>query len=390
MNIKLIICFCSALYLVGCQSTRPATSLTPPDILNKTPFEQHDVESVEEIFTLSPEIIEQFHQSIHHSPDAKIMTRELLSFIFESSTNKLNYVSGSTLTANQTFSQQNANCLSLSILAHSLAEEIGLDSRFQRVYIPEYWALDQGFNMLTGHVNLKINRHTFESQDGVTRFYNYSDSLTVDFDPNSREQGFPTQFIDKSVIAAMFYNNKGAQALVNQQYDRAFSYFKAGINIAPNYSGSWGNVGILFKLNNQFDAAEKAYQFAIQLDENNNTAKGNLAILFSQTGREEQAVVIQRDLEQKRQSNPYYHIAKGNEAYIHNEYQVAMRHYRKALTLDKKSHESYFGLARSYYQLGDTKLAERYLKQAHKSAQFSFDIERYQSKLSHFSAAINY
>ncbi|OUL59451.1 tetratricopeptide repeat protein [Pseudoalteromonas ulvae] len=390
MNIKLFICFCSVIYLAGCQSTSPSAPLTPPDILNNVSFEHQPVESVEEIFSLSPEIINQFHQSIHHTPDAKIITRELLTFIFESSTNKLNYVSGSTLTANQTFSQQNANCLSLSILAHALAEELGLDSRFQRVYIPEYWALDQGFNMLTGHVNLKINRQAFESQDGVTRFYNYADSLTVDFDPNSREQGFPTQFIDKSVIAAMFYNNKGAQALVNQQYDRAFSYFKAGIDIAPHYSGSWGNVGILFKLNNQYSAAEQAYQFAIKLDEDNNTAKGNLAILLSLTGREEQAKVIQDELELKRQSNPYYHIAKGNEAYIHNEYQMAMRHYRKALTLDKKSHESYFGLARSYYQLGDTKLAERYLKQAHKSARFSFDIERYQSKLSHLSAAINY
>ena len=32
----------------------------------------------------------------------------------------------------------------------------------------------------------------------------------------------------------------------------------------------------------------------------------------------EQAQVIKRELDTKRQSNPYYHISKGNEAYVQN------------------------------------------------------------------------
>ena len=82
-------------------------------------------------------------------------TKRLLHFLLENGDASLSYQSGATLTANQAYENLNANCLSLSILAYSLADYLGLEGQFQKVHIPEYWALDNGFNLLTGHINLK-------------------------------------------------------------------------------------------------------------------------------------------------------------------------------------------------------------------------------------------
>ena len=107
------------------------------------------------------------------------------------------------------------------------------------------------------------------------------------------------------------------------------------------------------------------------------------------TDRIEQAQVIKRELDAKRQSNPYYHIAKGNEAYVQKFYREAISYYKKSTELDRKLHEPYFGLARSFYQLGDYKKAKRYLKSAKKNAFFIEDINSYQGKINSLNAMVN-
>ena len=66
------------------------------------------------------------------------------------------------------------------------------------------------------------------------------------------------------------------------------------------------------------------------------------------------------------------------------QYSQALAH-RKARELDGRMHESYFGLARTYYLMGDIKAARKHLTMAHQRAQFKYDKERYRGKL----AALN-
>jgi len=377
--------------LFGCASTISSkpTSAPPLAIFNhQTQFTDFKVETFEEIFILSDELKTQLVEHIPTKKPSMDTAKSLLHFIFNSANNHLDYQSGATLTANQTFKQQNANCLSLSIMAFSMAEHLGLEAHFQRVFIPEYWALENGFNLLTSHINLKL---LFDQTrfDGVQRLYDISDGVVVDFDANSRKEKFKTKEITKLTVAAMFYNNKGAIAMVNGRYNEAYHYLKSATHIASDYSPAWGNLGILFRINNQNNNAELAYQYALDLDPANNTAKGNLGILFELTERTELAAIIKNELDAKRQNNPYYHIAKGNEAYVQKFYREAITHYKKSAELDRKLHEPYFGLARSFYQLGDYKKAKRYLKSAKKNAFFIEDINSYQGKINSLNAMVN-
>ena len=217
--------------------------------------------------------------------------------------------------------------------------------------------------------------------------YDFGNDVTVDFNPESRKHKFRTQVIDKNLITAMFYNNKGAQAMLNANYDSAYSYFTKAVELSPLYSSSFVNLGVLYRIHGDLALAEKAYQYASVLEPSNLTAKGNLAIVYDLTNRSELAEGIRKNLEAKRATNPYYAIAKGNEAYHQGDYQHAIALYKNAVKLDNQLHESYFGLAKSYYMLGQQERAENALIKAKRSALFDSDIARYNSKLEMLSRA---
>ena len=269
-------------------------------------------------------------------------------------------------------------------MSYSLAEHLGLSTQFQRVHIPEYWDQSQGYSLLTGHVNLVESQPIRRMQNSTIYLFEPT-SITVDFDPNSRRQKFKTSKISKDRITAMFYNNKGAMHMIKGQYDHAYSYFKSAIQSDPGYSGTWGNLGILYRINNMYDLAKKTYKHALLIEPNNKTVLGNTAKLLRITNRDDEAEKIELFLEMKRKNNPYYMIVKGNEAFSENKLNQALFFYNEARKLDKKMHDSYFGLAKVYYQLGNLSRAERYLKQAIKFSEFAHDKKRYEGKLASFN-----
>ncbi|MCF7518498.1 MULTISPECIES: tetratricopeptide repeat protein [Pseudoalteromonas] len=367
-------------FLSACNSTADKP-LSPPNALTQIEdFNILEIESQKDIFTLTPTIKERLDMSFPEGQRSIRSAKRLMQFLLDNGDESLSYQSGATLTAAQAYNDLNANCLSLSILAYSLAEHLGLYGQFQKVHIPEYWALNNGFNLLTGHINLRVKERG-KQLTNLRVIYPQERALVIDFDPNSRQESFKTSYIDKARITAMFYNNKGAAAMLNESYDLAYSYFTGAIKVDPKYSGAWGNLGVLLRLTNHFKQAEAAYLHAIDLDVNNHTALGNLALIYKLTNREKEGEDILTRLDKKRQSNPYYHISLGNDAYAAARYQDALKHYKKARSLNIKLHDSDFGLAKTYYQLGDLKLARKYLISANNKADFDHDKKRYESKL---------
>lgn len=387
MYFKALFLALGCLYLVGCNSTNTQLPAPPSAVIDNANFAFSPVESQYEIFYISPQLRSKLLKGIDTEADKLNLARELVSFIFFSSETSLDYQAGATLTAEQTFVTKDANCLSLSILAYSLAQELGLQAEFQQVFIPEYWANQGGYSLLTGHVNLKLRTITNRRNQDGTIIYDFGNDVTVDFNPESRKHKFRTAVIDKNLITAMFYNNKGAQALLNADYNKAYSYFVSAAKISPEYSSSYVNLGVLYRIHGNLELAEQAYEFASLVEPNNLTAQGNLAIVYDLTKRETRANEIRRIIEAKRSDNPYYAIAKGNEAYLQGEYSLAVKLYKDAVKLDNQLHESYFGLAKSYYMLGQLERAENALTKAKHSAFFESDRVRYSSKLEMLSSA---
>lgn len=368
----------SCLYLSACSTS---VREPPPLMLaNHSTFNRIMVETQQDIFKLNKNITTELDTHLTSKRNVQHLANSILSFLLKNGDNSLTYQSGATLSASQTYQNLNANCLSLSILAYSLADYLGVKARFQKVHIPEYWAMTKGVNLLTGHINLSIENTSIHSLP-ATMIYQRDKHLTIDFDPNIRKQHFKTSPISKAFVTAMFYNNKGALALVNKNYNLAYSYFSAAVEAAPLYSAGWGNLGIVFRQLNYLKEAEQAYNYALLLDKNNHTAMGNLAVLYTLSNRAQKGQRILKQLNEKRQANPYYHISLGNTELALKNYMLALKHFKTAYKLDAHLHESYFGLARAYYLTGNITLAKKYMQLAGVNAEFNHDKTRYKNKL---------
>jgi len=317
------------------------------------------VETEEEVFMLDDEMIQMVENFLNINKNDQIKAKQLLKQIFSSEKISLSYSSNANLTAREAFHSQKANCMSLTIMAYALAKRAKLNINFQQVDVPEYWVRNGQYNLLTGHINLLVNPRN------PRKYIVYgNDSIQIDFDPYAIKQSFPRKVISKKTVLAMFYNNKGGQAIVEGKYNIAYQYLKAATSTDTMLSSAWGNLAVLYRLTGYLPEAEDTYRYAIAINHNNLTSLTNLAKLLRSQQKNEEADEIESILLQKRINNPYYHAVLADEAYYQHDYLNALKHYKKALHLSNKIHEIYFGIAKVYYQMNRLSDAERALKKA--------------------------
>lgn len=318
------------------------------------------IESEDEIFALNDDMRAMVASKLANERDSRKKTIKLLKHFFSSEQTRLAYNAGANVIASQAYQNKEANCLSLTIMAYALAKEADLDVAFQSVNIPEYWVRNGRVNMLTGHVNLRVLKK--KSPNKIV-FLERSIS-EIDFDPFVVKRSFSKKVINKNTVIAMFYNNKGANAMVDGNYVTAYAYLKAATEIDSEFSSAWGNLGILYRFSGFEQQAIKTYQHAINLNQKNLTAMSNLSMLLHGNGEYEQAKKLDTIIMRQRANNPYYYALLADEKFYIGAYGEAIHHYRKAIKLNKNIHEFYFGLAKVYYMLDEVEKAQRYLKKA--------------------------
>jgi Flp pilus assembly protein TadD len=348
------------LLLSACQSTLLATHKTFyldeafPDYQNIA------IETSNDIFSLDDEMLAMVEKKLKPERDIKVRASKLLHHIFKKEDKSLAYSTNANLTAREAYQSNTANCMSLTILAYVLAKEANLTVNFQSIDIPEYWVRNGQYSMLTGHVNLLITKPKSPSK------FVFLDNglLEIDFDPFAIKKSFPKKIISKERILAMFYNNKGAQFLANNSYDEAYAYLKAATEADPGFSSVWGNMGILYRVTGHSLFAENTYRYAVELNKDNLTALKNLSMLLGWQGKLEEMSRIDRELLIKRINNPFYHALLADEASFNGDNEKAVKHYKRAIKLDKKNHEFYYGLAKVYYRMSSFVLAKKAIRTA--------------------------
>ena len=378
-----VISLCSGLVvtlLSGCQtnSYHPYRN-TPVPLVSETIFDGEPlaIESEHDIFALPTDAVKTVRKIVANSPSTALRTKNILRFILSYADNGLLYDNSNTRTASETLLYGKANCLSLSILTYSLAQEVGIDATFQDVLIPEYFTSEFNQTWLNGHVNLRLKR----SPNKTVTTINFANDIIVDFDPYSLKQQFPVMQISANRIVAMFYNNKAAVYYAENNMVQAYRYFKAAAIIDPKFAVTWSNLGILYRHHGLLAEAEAAYLHSLGLAQNSINTKANLAHLYRIKGDATKATILETQVHNQRKNNPYFYIMLGAEALLKNSYSTAVKHYKKAITLDRTNHEAYFGLAKSYYLLGKPLQAAIEMEKAQQFAPAAQDKLRYQSKL---------
>ena len=230
--------------MLGCASTTPVVAKNPYPALHDHLFPSYasfPIETEEEVFALEEDAQLFVDEAVFESGGKTTNVKGLISSIFDHSEMGLLYRSNANSVASETFYNRSANCLSLSIMTYAMAQHAGYDATFYEVDIPEYWTRRDGFSFLNGHVNLTIN----VPKDPLVTNIGPS-SADVDFDPQMIRTHFPRVPVTKRLVLSMFYNNKGADALIANSYTRAYSYFRTAAVLSPELQQSWVNLGVLY------------------------------------------------------------------------------------------------------------------------------------------------
>jgi tetratricopeptide (TPR) repeat protein len=375
---KILSLLLTAIILLGCQTTQEI-SVGHKTLLFDHAFEGFEnvsIESEQEIFALNDEAKAFAKSAVKGIFKPKDQIQALVQHIFSRSDLNLLYRTQANTVANQTFQNRAANCLSMSIMTYALANELGFGVRFQDIKIPEYWTIREGQSLLNGHINLQIL-----PRPNRDRIQFITHGFEVDFDAQATRRHFPKTLLGLSQVVAMFHNNNGADALIKKHYLNAYAHFRAALVKYPNLSAVLVNLGYLYRLTGHYELAERAYLRAIKKDKNHLTAWRNLSHLYRYMGQHKKAADIINRVTRKRSSNPFFYVNMGDKAFQKQQWQVALGHYRQALKLDRRSHEVFFGLGKTYFELGNIQRSYYYLKLAKKKSRTEQQQAKYQGKI---------
>lgn len=125
-------------------------------------------------------------------------------------------------------------------------------------------------HLLLGELYLSMQRNDEAEQEMLK---------AKDLDPTPEEQ--------TSIEAAL-----GNIAMRRERMDEAISHFQRVVELNPDYSGIWFNLGFAHRLLGDFDAAELDYQHAIQQEPHDIRPYSELTAIYMNTNKERQARAI--------------------------------------------------------------------------------------------------
>ena len=275
----------------------------------------------------------------------------LQQLLFDEQYLNIQYSDVRTLTAEEVFELRWGNCLSVMNLYVAMARYAGLDAKFQTVKVQPSWDKRGGMLVINQHIN-------------ATGRFSVRREYVVDFTPEIALQQLTSHVVSDEHARALYFNNLGVESLIEGEYQQSLKFFKNALWIAPQLSIAWGNLGTAYNRLQNFSFAEYSYQMAFYNDTSNASAVNNLARFYDARGDHGRANEYRRAIAQFTRKNPYYHFAKGGEAFFEDDFSLARKHFRQALRLKKSEPDFYIALAKTYMALGSERLAEGLLASA--------------------------
>ena len=271
---------------------------------------------------------------------AKRRLKELRRLLFSPEFFSIEYQSGVTKTAVETYQSRSGNCLSMTNLFIAMARYSGIDAHYHLVSARPTWDQSGSTLIWTRHIN----------STGVLR---NGDRYILDFLPQLRAIRDEMEIVSDQYAQAIYYNNLGAEAILSQQFEKALGYLRLALNIEPQMADVWNNMGATQNRLKRADLAKASFQQAILLDAFNNTAMSNLSRIYFAEGSVELGNYFADKVARYRKKNPYYRYARAKSALLAQDYIKAREELDAAIRLKKDEADFYDALAEVYDGLGD-------------------------------------
>jgi len=378
----------SMLVLSACAIV-PAPNITekppaPPIIKNLYIVPSQPTVALSDIYTIDDIQKKQFLSLYNSSSYLNLLPNKRISRYLQENLGEFSFFAD-TLTANESLTRKQGNCLSMAIVTKALAELVNVEAQFELVATPPLYQKAGDVILISQHVRTLL----FDPKPGELPGYDPLWRSFIRFDYFSAGQSYRLRKVDELEFHTMYYTNKAAEALGRNEDALAFWYARQSLLISQSEPQTINILAMIHNRAGQEDYAEKLYQYGLKYSGENFELLHNYHQLLTDSNRLDEANVIEKRLRKYEDPNPYKWIDMGDKEYLAKNFSSAIYYYKKANKMANYLHEGYAGIAKAHYSLGNLRSAKRAIKKAIKNTHNQDLAEVYRSQYESFQKHSN-
>ncbi|MEJ6473711.1 hypothetical protein [Pseudoalteromonas piscicida] len=358
MKLWLVIFICTG--LLGCNTTSEIKKHLKQEVdvitmFNHALFIPQPVLSEQAIFSLPEHEAQAIQHYVERYKNSNMTKDEILGNFLQAKVANFSY-DGATLIAQEALSQQAGNCISLAILSQAYANILGVETRYAKVDSFPMYQKNRHFVLTSSHFKTKLITSTKAQKDGSILLM--SGGTVIDYFPN-QDSVFSGNARYEDLVAK-FYANQAVSALLEVNYNMAYSLLSSALEYAPTDPEIINIAALLHKHAGDRASAKRIYDYAIQ----HRLTSTNLLLNYLSYIPADQVALrdtIQKQLEQSPAS-PFDTLSLAS-SYIEKQRYIKAKQLIEPLLLN------YHYLPEVYVELG--KIA--YLEKRYEAASHYFD-----------------
>ena len=293
--------------------------------------------------------LEAFAREVAGSGSMFERLTRLQNALFDRSLFTIDQEARETLTAVEAFRARRGNCVSFTNLFLALARSLGIQLQAGLVHQRESSERKEDLVLVYTHMV------------AVVRFV--KGFAIYDFYAASERRGAEIRLVDDIVLTGILQSNRGVSALRSRDYPLALARFNDAVRLAPQFTGAWGNLGLVqWKLGAPREALE-SFRRALAIDSREPTVLHNLAALYLSEGNEASARAALAAADSSTVS-AHTLIVRGDLDLSAGNVKGALRSYRQARSVAPKSTDPLVAISRAEMIRGNRDAAREALEKA--------------------------
>ncbi|MBE0369909.1 tetratricopeptide repeat protein [Pseudoalteromonas aurantia] len=364
--------------LIGCTSTELPSSTEPQDpssLFNHSLFNEQAVIPEADIFLLPTAEQVQFHAYHQDALTKGVREDRIIANYLNTKLNEFTY-DGATLSAAQTLVQDEGNCISLAILTQAYANLIDVETSFREVAsIPVYKKTERTL-LVSNHFKTKLFAPDDNPEGWISAI---RPGTVIDYFPAQDIYFVSTATVDD--LTAKFYANLATNELLNEQFDKSYSYLKQAFKHKKTDPELINLAAILHRRAGDADTAKRLFEYAIQ----HSLISSNLLSSYTYLAAELNDMILVKKLEAMSEASaktPFDIINIARKAFMNQHYTRAEKLLSELVQEFPYLPEPYFELAKLHYQKNNLSTSQHFLSEALLKAEDQKKAGIYQAKLS--------
>ncbi len=391
-KVRLISGLLSAMLLSGCASQKPIYAEIEPEFVGvQAPEFSYPVfndelvsqsvyiESAEEITRLSDDVKRDFYRYYNKKELANYSDVHRVSSYIGLLMDQFTY-SQKTYTAQETIDNLGGNCLSLTILTTAIAKLAGVEVSYDLLNNNPTYALDEDMLVTSDHMRAVLNSGWMDANDTL---FKVRGRITIDY--FDTEGMMFAQNISPVYQLSLYYSNRAVELMLKKRYDEAFRFAEKATAIYPDNDSALISLAILHRRLGDSEVSESIYQYGLAKGLNQSPVfYRNYAGMLETDGRVDEIANLEEMYAQVKENHPLEWIRAGKRAHREGQYELAIKHFNRALKITPELTGLHLLSARANLALGRLDETDARLYQALSDAQTQGESAVYQRKLAKF------